>query len=43
MVTRDKGIEEIGAFMPSRGGFSFRDFWDLDKIQRRRWDCGKFL
>jgi hypothetical protein len=43
MVTRDKGIEEIGAFMPSRGGISFRDFWNLDKVQRRRWDCGKFL
>jgi hypothetical protein len=32
MVAWVKGVEEIGAFMSSRGGFSFWDIWDLDKI-----------
>ena len=43
MVTWMKGVEEIGAFVASRGGFSFWDLWDLDKIPGKGWDCGKFL
>ncbi|KAG5080935.1 hypothetical protein JHK86_005000 [Glycine max] len=43
MVTWMKGVEEIGAFVASRGGFSFWDLLDLEKIPGKGWDCGKFL
>jgi len=38
-----KGVEEIGAFVAPRGGFSLWGLWDLDKVPGKGWDCCKFL
>jgi len=43
VVTWIKGVEEIGAFVAARSGFSLWDLWDLDKVSGKGWDCCKFL